>query len=107
MMRAFAMLKFGWQVSPPIEYLLVAEPRPDGPLIGYFAGHAIASAVVDCFGRRYVFVGIARRRRNGQYDAEALARGERLVEPGLIYEQVSTKPPGADRSRHYHGVTDH
>lgn len=105
------MLKFGWQASPPIEYLLIAEPRPDGPLIGYFAGHAIASAVVDCFGRRYVFAGIARRRRNGQYDAEALTRGERLVEPGLIYEQVSTKLPRADRPaerpQHHHGVTDH
>jgi len=100
------MLKFG-QPSPPIEYLLIAEPRPDGPLIGYFAGHAIASAVVDCFGRRYVFTGIARRRRNGQYDADALSRGERLVEPGLIYEQVNAKPARADRPRHLHGVTDH
>ncbi len=100
------MLKLGWQTSPPIEYLIIAEPRPDGPLIGYFAGHAIASAVVDCFGRRYVFAGIARRRRNGQYDADALSRGERLMEPGLIYEQVATTAPraerGADRRQYHH-----
>jgi hypothetical protein len=80
------MLKFGWEASHPIEYLIIAEPRPAGPLIGYFAGHAIASAVVDCFGRRYVFRGIASRRANGQFDASGLARSERLMEPGLIYE---------------------
>ena len=88
------MLRLGRKTSHPIEYLILVEPRPDGPLIGYFAGHAIASAVVDCFGRRYVFKGIASRRADGQFDANGLGRGECLMEPGLIYEHqpVQRKP---------------
>jgi len=79
------MPRLGLERSSSIEYLMLADPKPDGPTLGFFRGSAIAPAVVDYFGRRYVFAGIASRRRNGQYDIQALARGERLIEPGLIY----------------------
>lgn len=79
------MPRLGLERSPSIEYLMLADARPDGPTLGFFRGSAIAAAVIDYFGRRYVFAGIASRERNGQYDVEALARGERLIEPGLIY----------------------
>jgi hypothetical protein len=83
--RIATMPRLGLERSPSIEYLMLADPKPDGPTVGFFRGSAIAAAVVDYFGRRYVFAGIATRGRNGKYDAEALGRGERLVEPGLIY----------------------
>jgi hypothetical protein len=77
-----------------LEYLVLVEPRPAGPLLGYLNEHPISSAVVDCFGRRYVYSGLAPRRRDGGYDIDALAMGERLIEPGLVYrlEQTSKKP---------------
>jgi hypothetical protein len=83
--RIATMPRLGLERSPSIEYLMLADPKPDGPTVGFFRGSAIAAAVVDYFGRRYVFAGIATRGRNGKYDTEALGRGERLVEPGLIY----------------------
>lgn len=82
----YAMMpRLALQQDRPVEYLMLADPRPAGPVLGFFRGSAIASAVVDYFGRRYVFAGIATRRRNGQYDTAALGQGERLIEPGLIY----------------------
>jgi len=69
----------------PIEYLILVDPRPDGPSLGFYRDKPIAAAVVDYFGRRYVYSGIATRRRDGQYNVDALRKEERLVEPGLIY----------------------
>lgn len=79
------MPRLALQKDRPVEYLMLADPKPAGPVVGFFRGSAIASAVVDYFGRRYVFAGIATRRRNGQYDTAVLEQGERLIEPGLIY----------------------
>lgn len=79
------MPRLALQQDRPVEYLMLADPKPAGPVLGFFRGSAIASAVVDYFGRRYVFAGIATRRRNGQYDTAVLEQGERLIEPGLIY----------------------
>jgi len=70
------------------------DPRPDGPIIGYYAGQPIPSAVVDYFGRRYLYVGAVPRRANGQYDAEALGPGEFLMEPGLVYRCDPMPNPG-------------
>ena len=60
---------------------------------GILNDRPIPAAVVDYFGRRYIYAGIAPRRHNGQYDVEALAIGERLVEPGLVYrsEEIHKK----------------
>jgi hypothetical protein len=83
--RISPMPRLGLDRSPSVEYLMLTDARPDGPTVGFFRGSAIAAAVIDYFGRRYVFTGIATRTRNGQYDVEVLTRGERLIEPGLIY----------------------
>ena len=56
-----------------------------GASVGYIDGHPIAAAVVDDSGHRYSFAGIAPRRADGDYDVQALRRGEWIVEPGLVY----------------------
>ncbi len=91
------MLKLAFEPGHRVEYSMLAEPRPAGPVVGYFRDRPIAAAVVDCFGRRYVFSGIAPRRPNGRYDLEALAQHEWLVEPGLVYacEGASSRRPPA------------
>ena len=76
------------------EFNRLMGPQPDGPTIGYLGGHPIASAVVDHFGRRYLYVGAAPRRPNGQYDADALGAGEFLMEPGLVYRCDPMPTPG-------------
>jgi len=75
-----------------VDYHILVEPRADGPVIGYFAGQPIAAAVVDLFGRRFVYEGVAPRRRDGQYDVSCLRKGEWIVEPGLVYnfDQLSS-----------------
>jgi hypothetical protein len=68
-----------------IDYYVLVEPRADGPMVGYYAGHPIAAAVVDYSGRRYTYAGVAPRLRSGRYDVESLRPGEWIVEPGLVY----------------------
>jgi hypothetical protein len=74
-----------------IEYLILVDPKPAGPVLGYYNDRPIPAAVVDYFGRRYVYAGIAPRRRNGQYDTGALGTGERLMEPGLVYRDEALR----------------
>ena len=66
-------------------YSIMVEPRPVGATIGLYRGLPIAERVVDLFNRRYSFVGIIGRRRDGQYDVDALKPGQFVVEPGLVY----------------------
>jgi hypothetical protein len=82
------MPSFAAAYGRPVDYHILIEPRPAGPVVGFLAGKPIPEAVVDLFGRRYVYAGVAPRRRNGQYDADALGRGEWIVEPGLIYRHA-------------------
>jgi hypothetical protein len=77
--------RFSPAASYRVEYLMLVDPRPTGPVLGYYNDRPIAAALVDCFGRRYVFAGVAPRHRNGRYDIDALAACEWLVEPGLVY----------------------
>ena len=44
------------------DYFLLVKPRPAGARIGSYNGDPIPAAVVDEFGRRYVYVGLAPRR---------------------------------------------
>ena len=83
------MTRLGLTSGRPVEYFILVEPRPDGPLVGYYAGRPIPEAVIDYFGRRYGYVGVASRRRGGQYNVEALAPGEWIIEPGLVYRDLS------------------
>jgi len=79
------MSRVNFTTGRSVEYSLLVDPRPDGPIVGYLAGRAIAAAVVDHFGRRFAYAGIAPRLRSGRYDVDALRPGEWLVEPGLVY----------------------
>ena len=66
--------------------VLLLNPLPAGPVLGYYGGTPIASAVVDEFGRRYLYAGVGPRRRDGRVDERALRPGEWLTESGLIYQ---------------------
>jgi hypothetical protein len=86
------MPSFAAAYGHPVIYHILIEPRPAGPVVGFLAGEPISEAVVDQFGRRYIYAGVAPRRRNGQYDADALRKGEWIVEPGLIYRHAGAAP---------------
>lgn len=77
-----------------VDYYMLMEPRPDGTVLGYYAGQPIAAYVVDAHGDRYRYAGVAPRLRNGGYDLEAVRSGEWLVEPGLVYFREPSKRPG-------------
>jgi len=73
------------------DYHIVFEPRPDGPTIGFYGEHPIAAAIVDYFGRRFAYDGIAPRKRDGKYDVKSLRPGEWIAEPGLVYRIESER----------------
>jgi hypothetical protein len=58
----------------PLDYFMLFEPHPDGPVLGTYAGHPIAETVIDGYGIRYIFAGVAPRLRSGGYDSEACCR---------------------------------
>ena len=67
-------------------YSIMVAPRPVGATIGVYRGLPIAERVVDQFDRRFTFAGVIGRRRDGQYDVDALKPGQFVVEPGLVYD---------------------
>ena len=67
-------------------YSIMVGPRPVGATIGVYRGLPIAEQVVDQFNRRFTFAGVIGRRRDGQYDVDALKPGQFVVEPGLVYD---------------------
>jgi hypothetical protein len=78
-------------------YSIMVEPRPAGATIGHYRGLPIAERVVDLFDRRYTFVGVIGRRRDGQYDVEVLKPGQFVVEPGLVYGLETSVRRGRQR----------
>ena len=74
----------------PAEYSMIVEPHPEGAVIGYFAGKPISEEIVDLFGRRFSFVGVASFRRDGDVDATSLHVGEFIAEPGLVYRLIGS-----------------
>jgi hypothetical protein len=88
------MSRVNFTAARPVDYFILVEPRADGPVIGFYAGHPIAAAVVDYFGRRFLYAGVAPRLRSGRYDGDSLRPGEWIVEPGLIYYADPKESPG-------------
>ncbi len=91
------MVAIGVSIMPRIgipTVPLLVEPRPDGKVVGYYADHPIAATVVDYFGRRFSYAGVAPRLRSGRYDIGSLGLGEWIVEPGLIYCYQKTSEEG-------------
>src|ERR1019366_785189 len=81
--RRDRMFRFDAGTHRPAEYSIMVEPRAAGPTIGVYGGLPIAERVVDRFGRRFGYVGVACRRRDGQFEVASLRSGEFIVEPGL------------------------
>src|SRR5271169_4519880 len=79
------MFKIDTGILRPAEFSMVVEPHTAGPVIGVYRGLPFAEQVVDQFGRRFAYVGVACRRRDGQFDLASLRPGEFIVEPGLAY----------------------
>ena len=75
----------------PVDYFILMDPQADGPIIGTYDEHPIAAAVRDAFGRRYLYVGIASRLRDGRFDVKTLAPGEWFARPGLVYRMESSE----------------
>ena len=77
------------QLLPPQRpdiFSIVVEPRPVGPVIGFYHDLPIAERVVDLFGRRFTYAGVIGRRRDGQYDVDRLKSGQFIAEPGIVYD---------------------
>lgn len=75
--------------SFPFEYFMLHSFRREGPVVGHIGARPISDAVIDGFGRRYHFVGVARRDRRGRLDVKSLRQGEWIVAPDLIYSEAS------------------
>src|SRR5262245_4752748 len=45
----------------PVEYFMLQNPRPEGPSLGSYAGCPIPATMVDLFGKRYAYAGVAPR----------------------------------------------
>ena len=75
-------------------YCMLHEAAPVGRTIGRFADRDISEVVRDQFGREYLYVGLACRTVRGDLDPDALAPGEFILAPGLIYRVL----PGERRS---------
>jgi len=68
-----------------LEYSILPNTEPEGPVIGRLDGRDFSEFVRDEFGRLFVYSGVAPRRSDGQFDQDALQTGEFIVPPGLIY----------------------
>ena len=79
------MSRVNFSQERPVEFFMLMKPQPDGPIMGTYAGEPIAATVVDLYGRRYSYIGVAPRLRSGRYDLDSLSEDEWLVEPGLVY----------------------
>ena len=79
----------------PVEYFMLQDPRADGPSLGSYAGHPIPAMVVDEYGTRYAYAGVAPRLRDGRYDVDAVGKDEWLVEPGLVYRGAAAGRMGS------------
>jgi hypothetical protein len=69
----------------PTEYFILANLRSEEPTIGHLAGRPIPETVVDAYGHRYRYVGVAPRDADGRFDVGSLRAGEWIVQPGLVY----------------------
>ncbi len=83
-----------YAIDRPLDYFVVQEPRPTGRSLGLFADREISETIIDMFGNRYTFVGLAPRKWNGELDAKALGAGEFIVLPGLVYRRECPRPKG-------------
>jgi hypothetical protein len=79
-------------VGRPVEDFIVQDAKAVGPSVGSYDGREIPATIVDRFGRRYAYVGLAPRGWDGGLDPDALGPGEYVVLPGLLYRREDAKP---------------
>jgi hypothetical protein len=77
--------------EPDVEFFRLHNAKPDGAVVARYRDHAVSDVVIDENGQRYVFAGIAPRKRNGTFDVKGLKTGEVILEPGLIYQVIPVK----------------
>jgi hypothetical protein len=68
-----------------VAYATLHHIKASGELIGSYRDQPIYETVTDEFGRRYTYLGLAPRLRSGKFDPDALAAGEFILMPGLLY----------------------
>lgn len=71
--------------SFPTEYLILVHTSANGPVIGYFGEQPVAERILDRWGKRYVYSGLAPKLANGAFNLKLVRSGEWIVEPGLLY----------------------
>lgn len=76
---------------PDIEFFRLHEAKPAGEIVARYHDQDVCDVVIDAHGYRYVFVGLAPRRRDGSYDPAPLKAGEVILEPGLLYQLIPVK----------------
>jgi hypothetical protein len=86
------------QRKPP-GFSMLYDVTPMGPTLGVYGDLAISEAVIDRFGRRFIYAGVAPRCLNGQLDVGALRRGEFVLRPGLVYRMESMTTSFRDWTR--------
>jgi hypothetical protein len=70
---------------------MLHDVRPTGRKIGLYSGFEFFESVIDQFGKRFDYVGVAPRKFNGRPDADALGKGEFILRPGLVYRHTRQK----------------
>lgn len=71
--------------SQDLEYSLLHDVKAAGKKIGYYMEQPIYESIIDGYGRRYVFSGLAPRDVSGTLNPYALQKGEFILKPGLAY----------------------
>ncbi|HVJ35107.1 MAG TPA: hypothetical protein VND94_18500 [Terriglobia bacterium] len=77
--------------QPDVEFYRLYGAKPDGAVVARYCGRDVCDVVIDEYGHRYVFAGVAPRLFNGNYDVRGLKIGEVILEPGLIYQLIPVK----------------
>ena len=86
MLNSYRLQRLPPRQQRPDIFSIMVEPRPAGPVIGFYRDRPIAERVIDLFGRRFTYAGVIGRRRDGQYEVDRLKSGQFIAEPGIVYD---------------------
>ncbi len=78
------------------EYSLLYQASGIGAVIGSYRDQPIYETLVDEFDRTYTYLGLAQRRPDGSIDGDAIAPGEYVFLPGLLYRRDHHRDPCVD-----------
>ena len=69
------------------EYSLLYQATGIGAVIGSYRDQPIHETLIDEFDQTYSYLGLAPRRADGSFDGDAIAPGEYVFLPGLLYRR--------------------